>query len=267
MNCAGNSTPSGSISMAHDDLQIKNRERLESPSPNTGRNFRRLSPIDVEVPSVLRRASVQGPACVRRRRRSLGVTALVAMFALGAGNASAQQTAVCSDTPGEGERIECIEASTSSTDIVLVPRGIDIDTIERDISGISGQHEGTGDITIDLGVGVVEENGSYRAVYSEVSTVGGDVTEGKAHAIYARHKGVGDIDIDVFGTDLSTTGPHSHGIYAFIGHTDIETDDPPLAAGNIDIDVKQHVTIETEGSASHGVYARHSGGQAGWTLP
>ena len=50
-----------------------------------------------------------------------GVISLAAWLAVGAGYALAQQTAVCSDTPVEGQRIECTEPSTSSTDINLFP--------------------------------------------------------------------------------------------------------------------------------------------------
>ena len=49
-----------------------------------------------------------------------GVMSLAAMLTFGTGHVSAQQTAVCSDTPAEGERIECTEPSTSSADITVV---------------------------------------------------------------------------------------------------------------------------------------------------
>ena len=58
---------------------------------------------------------------VRAAPTAAGVISLAAWLAAGAGNGLAQQTAVCSDTPAEGERIECTEPSTSSTDINLSP--------------------------------------------------------------------------------------------------------------------------------------------------
>ena len=71
------------------------------------------------------------------------IMALLTMLALGAGNASAQQTAVCSETPGTGERVECTQPDTSSDDISLILKDIDIDTTESDAHGVYGHHEGS----------------------------------------------------------------------------------------------------------------------------
>ena len=204
------------------------------------------------------------PAGACYARTAIGVIALFAVLAVGPRHARAQQTAVCSDTPGAGERIECSEPSTSSTDVNLRPRGVDIDTTDDEVYGVGGLHEGTGDINIDLRYGLVQEDegGDYTIIYSAISTSGY-----AAPGVYGRHTGAGDIDIDididVRFTDITTTNDASDGIEALIGHSTIETDDPPLAMGNIDIDVSALVTIETEGGGSDGVAARHSGGE-GW---
>ena len=163
---------------------------------------------------------------------------------------------MCSDTPGEGERIECTEPATSNTDISLFPQGVDIDTTDLSGYGVGALHEGTGDITIDVRSRVVQEDGEYTIINSDIATEGE-----RGSGVYGRHTGPGDIDIDVSGTDITTSGEFANGIEAFIGHTDTETDDPPLAAGNIDIDVGSFVTIEAEGRGTHGVFARHSGGE------
>ena len=170
----------------------------------------------------------------------------------------AQQIAVCSDTPGEGERIECSEHSTSSTDVNLRPEGVDIDTTDYESPGVAGLHEGTGDINIDLRYDLVQEDegGDYTIRYIDISTSGSS-----APGVYGRHTGAGDIDVDVRFTDITTTNASSDGIEAFIGHSTLQTDDPPLAMGNIDIDVGALVTIKTEGDSSDGVSARHSGGK------
>ena len=181
---------------------------------------------------------------------------LAAVLTLGAGNALAQQTAVCSDTPGEGERIECTEPSTSSTDISLFPRGVDIDTTDFQGYGVGGLHEGTGDITIHVGLRIVQEDGETTSIFSDITTTGEH-----GSGVYGRHTGTGDITIDVKYTDISTTGELGYGVHGFLGHTGLETDDPPLATGNIDIDVGPFVTIELEGPSVHGVFARHSGGE------
>ena len=184
----------------------------------------------------------------RCARTAIVVISLLAVLVVGARNASAQQTAVCSDTPGEGERIECSEPSTSSTDVNLRPRGVDIDTTDDESPGVAGLHEGTGDINIDLRYDLVQEDdgGDYTIRYSTIRTSGGSTSDDSAPGVYGRHTGAGDIDIDVRFTDITTTGALSDGIEAFIGPGTDEIDDPPLAKGNIDIDVSALVTIETE---------------------
>ncbi len=198
-------------------------------------------------------------------RTAIGIIALFAVLVVGPRHALAQETAVCSDTPGEGERIECNEPSTSSTDVDLGPEGVNIDTTDGHFPGVAGLHEGTGDINIDLGYDLVQEDegGDYTIRYSTIRTSGGSSSEDSAPGVYGRHIGAGDIDIDVRFTDITTTNDLSDGIEAFIGHGTLETDDPPLAKGNIDIDVSALVTIETDGGGSEGVSARHSGGE-GW---
>ena len=198
-------------------------------------------------------------------RTSIGVISLFALLAVGPGHARAQQTAVCSDTPGAGERIECTEPSTSSTDVNLRPEGVDIDTTGDESPGVAGLHEGTGDINIDLRYDLVQEDdgGDYTIRYSTIRTSGGSTSDDSAPGVYGRHTGAGDIDIDVRFTDITTTGALSDGIAAFIGPGTDEIDDPPFAKSNIDIDVSALVTIETDGLGSEGVSARHSGG-AGW---
>ena len=121
-------------------------------------------------------------------RTSISALYLFAVLAFGASNASAQQTAVCSDTPGEGERIECTEPSTSSTDVTLRPEGVDIDTTDDESPGVAGLHEGTGDINIDLRYGLVQEDegGDYTIICGAIST-SGDATPG----VYGRHTGAG----------------------------------------------------------------------------
>ena len=52
-----------------------------------------------------------------------GVMLLAAVLAFGTRNAGAQQTAVCSEMPGTGERIECTQDATSSDEIRLNLKG------------------------------------------------------------------------------------------------------------------------------------------------
>ena len=62
-----------------------------------------------------------------RRAAMTGLCTLLLALVLGAVTVQAQ-TAVCSNSPGTGERIECTEDATSTSDIDIDAEGIDIDT-------------------------------------------------------------------------------------------------------------------------------------------
>ena len=54
-------------------------------------------------------------------RATVGAIILVAIFLLGVGEAQAQTTAVCSNTPAAGERIKCEEYGDSTNNIGTYP--------------------------------------------------------------------------------------------------------------------------------------------------
>ena len=62
----------------------------------------------------------------------------------GLSNALAQTTAVCSNTPNTGERIECTESAGSTTTIDIDLEGYSVDTTEVGEHGIYAKHEGDG---------------------------------------------------------------------------------------------------------------------------
>ena len=182
------------------------------------------------------------------------IMALLTMLALGAGNASTQQTAVCSETPGTGERVECTQPDTSSDDISLILQDIDIDTTESDAHGVYGHHEGAGRIFIDIQTGLAEGGGLIR---NDIDTTGDD-----ANGVYARHVGSGNIDIGGQNLHITTAGEVADGVLGFIGYDPgfpPPIDSPPPAAGNVRIGVFDS-TIETTGYASRGVTAENHGG-------
>ena len=80
-----------------------------------------------------------GALCVRI---SIAVLCLAAVLPLGVRNVLAQQTAVCSETPGTGERVKCTEDATSSNEIELNRKGIDI--AGRHLKGNGNRHFQTG---------------------------------------------------------------------------------------------------------------------------
>ena len=175
---------------------------------------------------------------------------LFAILALSPSNVPAEQTAVCSATPGTGERIECTQPDTSSDQIRLTPKGIDIDTTESDAHGVYGHHEGTGRIFIDIETGAAEGGGLIR---NDIDTTGDD-----AHGVYGRHVGSGNIDIGGQNLHITTAGEDASGVGAYLGYRAAvppHPDPPPEAAGNVRVNVSLS-TIETTGYASYGVQRR-----------
>ena len=188
----------------------------------------------------------------RCARTAIGV---IALLAVGASNASAQQTAVCSAMPGTGERIECTKAADSSDDIDLTLKGIDIDTTGDEAHGVYGHHEGTGKVFVAIQTGFDEGGGLIR---NYIDTRGDD-----AHGVYGRHVGRGNIFLGGQNLHVTTAGSSSNGITGYLGYrqaTPESPDPPPEAAGLIDIGVSDS-TIEVTGNYSHGIFAEHYGGE------
>lgn len=81
-------------------------------------------------------------------------------------DASAQTIAVCNNSPGAGERVECTEDATSTNDIDIDLDDVDIDT-SGDSPGTHGlhvRHRGTGRISIDVRDSMVTD--SDRGIYA-----------------------------------------------------------------------------------------------------
>ncbi len=197
-----------------------------------------------------------------------GVRLLSMLFVLitGALSAPAHSTAVCSDTPASGERIECTEDSTSTSDITIDAVDIDIDTSGTTEAGVKASHEGTADI--DIGVSAssadtpstIDTTGERAAGVHGVHTGTGNnsvtvtdtaiTTQGvESRGVYAQHVGSGGVEIDVQDTSINTTGDRSGGIDG--SHRGEGT-------GDIDIDV-QDTTIETAGQGAYGIYSTSEG--------
>ena len=186
---------------------------------------------------------------MRAWRPIIYVTTLAVLPALGVIISSAQQqTAVCSETPGTGERIECTKGATSSDNIELTTNGIDIDTTDNGAHGVYGKHEGAGFIDIDVLMGV---DASDQVINSAIDTAGVG-----AHGVYGHHTGAGKIDIDVNSTDITTASEGARGVIAF-------------HEGDGDIDIYfGNGSIETTGTyengndpelLTHGIYGGHEG--------
>ena len=129
---------------------------------------------------------------------------LTAALSLGLGDTRAQATAVCSNTPGSGERIECIEDNTSTDDINIDAQGIDIDTTALREHGIHAFHEGEGDIDIDVGPSIASQTVTRSTI---------DTTGSGAFGVLARHDGTGDITVEVDTSTIKTLEEKGYGIH------------------------------------------------------
>ncbi|MDE0410492.1 MAG: hypothetical protein OXN81_21815 [Alphaproteobacteria bacterium] len=156
-------------------------------------------------------------------------------------------------------------ANDNDVNIAIDIRDSDITTGSSENHGVFGSvEEGAGNVRIDLRNTEVETAGSLaagvRGLFGQSATgklsiavSGGSSvsTSGDgAPGIEGLHSGAGDIDIDVVGSTVTTTGGEGtgnsipHGVY---GHHDGE--------GDIDIDITGKSTVEV--STGHGVFGRH----------
>lgn len=175
------------------------------------------------------------PSHVSRRAWATGLLALLLAFVTGVPAASAQTTAVCSNTPATGERIECTEAAASTTDIDVDAEGVDIDTTTASEPGIKASHEGNAGIDVYV---TYKANEQGQVTESAIDTAGDG-----AHGIQATHAGTGDVRISTITGAITTMGAGAHGISA--QHTG--------ATGNVFI-ATEPTTIHTEGEGSHGIF-------------
>ncbi len=100
----------------------------------------------------------------------ISLLSLLVAFGLGVTTASAQTTAVCSNTPATGERIKCEEDATSTNNIDSDTSNVTISTAADGEDGIEVTHLGSGDVDIDIQGGSIETRGAYSyGVYGRLS--------------------------------------------------------------------------------------------------
>ena len=100
----------------------------------------------------------------------LSLLSLLVAFGLGVTTASAQTTAVCSNTPATGERIRCEDDATSTNNIDSDTANVTISTAADGEDGIEVTHLGSGDVDIDIQGGSIETRGGYSyGVYGRLS--------------------------------------------------------------------------------------------------
>ena len=122
--------------------------------------------------------------------------------------------------------------------IVIDVRDGSITTRRKNSNGISGFHDGVGDIVI---------NTRKHAITSE-STDLGPFNDTFSLGIYGEHVGTGDVTIDLRGGSVMTKGIFSYGVYG-----------RHKGDGDITIDTLNGHTITTTGDDGHGIVAYHLG--------
>ena len=173
---------------------------------------------------------------------------------------AAAQTAVCSDTPAAGQRIDCRQGAGSADDIRIDAMNLAIPATTT--HAIYARHQGSGAIDIDISGGSLTTTGARDyAVIGWHSGASGDVDIGlkdvvartgnaDSHAVLGYSQGgMRAVRIDVQGGSITTegSGAGSHAIVAW-----------QQGSGDIAIDV-QDAAIETQGRNSVGVFGYRTG--------
>ena len=145
----------------------------------------------------------------------------------------------CSSTPMAGNHIECVEESSSTDNIDINPKGIDIDfdgsgTQSSPIAGVSAKHPGSGNVNINISG---ETNPDMTTTPSTIDTTGN-----YGFGVYGQLEGVGDLTFTLENTEIGTQGESAVGISGL--HT---------GNGHLVVDLKPGVTINTEGVYAYGI--------------
>ena len=217
-----------------------------------------------------RRSNGREPGCVAAPLAAVAALAFTA-------TAQAQTTAVCSDTPAAGERIQCVEDAASTDDIAIDASGLAIETTADQESGIGAFHGGEGDIRIEsrsdsittagqlsYGIGASHSGGTgdvFLRVFSTDIRTNRSGADAFAHGIFGETTTSGRLDAVVTGGSIATLGDISQGI--FLRHAYAGSG----AAGALTLDIGGGIAIETSGDGASGIYTeRKSDGDIRLTL-
>ena len=154
------------------------------------------------------------------------------------------QTAVCSNTPAPGERIECMEDSTSTSDIdINLQSGVDITTSDNAHRAIRAYHTGVGDVTVNV-KGITGAN-----------TINTSGTAGMG--IDAASDGKGSVDITLSNVNITTTGQSGEGVVGsqFFGVGDFSPYDGEF---NLNMDIRES-RISTMGDQARAIVGNRQG--------
>ncbi len=182
-------------------------------------------------------------------RRPLPVLAALGLGALCLAGGDAFAAPVCSDTPGTGNHIDCVEESSSTDDIDINAKGIDIDfdesgTDSSPIAGVSAKHSGSGNVSINISG---KTNADMTTTPSTIDTTGSN-----SYGVYGRLEGTGGLTFTLENTEIGTQGESAVGMNGL--HT---------GNGHLVVDLKTGVTINTEGVHAYGISVQQANVTAG----
>ncbi len=196
----------------------------------------------------VRRFSAARPGHRELREAALGrpllVLAVLGLGALCLAGGGAFAAPECSDTPGTGNHIECVEESSSTDNIGINAMGIDIDfdgsgTNSSPIAGVSAKHAGNGNVSINI-------SGKTNAdMTTTPSTI--DTTGNLSHGIYGQLEGTGGLTFTLENTEIGTQGEFAYGISGL--HT---------GNGHLVVDLNPGVTINTEEAHAYGIHVQQA---------
>ena len=160
-------------------------------------------------------------------------------------------TAVCSSTPGDGQRINCTEGTDSTADInISLQDGVSITTTGEREDGIKALHTGIGDVTISV---------KGKTGRKTISTSGAGASGVLGHAF-----GKGSADVTVEDVDITLTGTGQ--VWGIYGGAAFVLGDHAPYAGNYNARVNVRGSRVSVDSASGSGIRGSMEGKAGHAL-
>ncbi len=167
----------------------------------------------------------------------MAILCLAVLSTIG-GARDASAAGVCGNTPGAGNNIRCEEPATSTSDIDIDAAGVDIDLVDGGLfdGGVYAVHMGNGKLEIS----VSGRTTGGTTTPSTIDTTGNFIGYSGVHGL---HMGDGALNVTLQDTEISTRGRSSHGLYT-----------QHQGNGDITVDLRSGVTIDTMGDVAVGVF-------------
>lgn len=136
--------------------------------------------------------------------KGLCVLTVLGLATLSMAGSDAFAAAVCSNTPGAGNHIQCEEPATSTSDIDIDAVGVDIDLTTSGVltAGVQAVHAGSGDVDISI-------SGATTNMMTTPSMI--DTTGSNTFGVRGTLVGEGTLTFSLEDTEIRTQGTDSIG--------------------------------------------------------